>query len=1383
MSKRRRMLDLSKESDDDNGENMVGMLNAQNADNNDMDPNVASDSSGSEDLWRDDPDSNEEDEDIEIPSRSSVGHKSSSRRAPRVAKAKATKAVLASASRRAAGAAKAEAKRKGAARRQKKVYKSSLDEPEDEGVSSDSRDGSEMGPKRTRRRGTASRNSRTRGGKEVSNAKSVKRSGREKMSGSLSEMTRTSSQQDVEETLEGHALYRPSDRTLSTNYNHPYDWMHPGTPLRTQNASVQEAINSIDRELQSMSFLMEEVPCSKCGDVIDPEANHTHDLKGYCWPCYLEEFEKEPEMRPSKEEMLARRSELEKHALDYQIDYSQQPQLCYWCGSSILEFSAALAKRIERRSRIDINGEPMPSCANCGVRESAQFRPAMDRMGKLCVPCYTYKSIHGIERDLHPISPFRLEEFVGAVCESTDDSTINWSQVAADEGVNPGFAYSVEGIHTQWFNHFKSPDAPPYQTFMLLQRNHLAKRDEDWNMYFCTARHPAQAALYFARFTTLYRTKPATTLYIRQVEAWNIPATRGDEWEDASLGLISFDELRRRIRVLTLNKTKESTERQKHVENRKLQKQYFDGKHQEKRAQEVVDHVQSVVKDDAKAQIVDHLGRLSPDMNRLLYARWLVRKRYELGSQNQHLEQHLIWDKEEQARELYRFSQERMYFGHEELYLRMRHEIHHLLRRPYLLPNLEEVLEELYALMERQEFLADSPAWLKKRSRPQKRTMPPFRQQYDLWTPREQRDLPEWAKMRRRKIDMLTEADERVQAVIEKHDGVVNLDRTRRHIYWNTPNRGKDVITTVYGDPPPEPTYEALATKMHDEAAPMMNVTRTATEARWHRLGDEKLKLEDDTCELPLLRPWVVQDAYPRSLLVEEKQPQRLMYLNQIQEWDASLAAARPRTPVAISVAATSAMTYGDSYGDSSEDGNNHSGHGVTESNGRFSKPLCATRQPLPDPYDMTPTPPGDYPVHLLPAEYQVHVFRAVLQTKTRQVTVRMMGTERYKRQGDSIGGGGPVRVPPTINVENMRGFYRDMERTGQGVSGGEGGEQSSELLRDKVVVWRKNGHSTLHGVYEAAEVVLHAHKPPPLRRRRRGGSEGGDDVEEEDEEEMMWTQQARTGVQVQYKLHATRGNREFRDRIHPDPAPNPAAMSRVASRAAGRRGVGFMGWVPGTPGARPSVERNENDSENGDGGEEEEVDEEEVGNEDAEEEDAMSSNSKKSSKKAKRALDKAREKAAAMFRRKVAQFERRETVEELEPPSTEDAEAQVQFLRHMRALRRWQNKRVFEKESEQDMDDRRLLVRALQRESRVFGSDIEDGQDEDDDLLEDDRTVEDEEEEEDGWHEDESVEDEEEEGEEEEELLLNRRSGKRTMSPLSTSPTPSMSATKRVRR
>ncbi|KAF9128787.1 hypothetical protein BGX30_014202 [Mortierella sp. GBA39] len=86
-------------------------------------------------------------------------------------------------------------------------------------------------------------------------------------------------------------------------------------------------------------------------------------------------------------------------------------------------------------------------------------------------------------------------------------------------------------------------------------------------------------------------------------------------------------------------------------------------------------------------------------------------------------------------------------------------------------------------------------------------------------------------------------------------------------------------------------------------------------------------------------------------------------------------------------------------------------------------------RTPLPSAHDPTPMPSAQVPTHLVPAESQVHVYQAVLTAEVRTVDVRLVRTERYRRQGDCLAGGAPIQVPKIINREALRGFYREADR------------------------------------------------------------------------------------------------------------------------------------------------------------------------------------------------------------------------------------------------------------------------------------------------------------------------------------------------------------------
>ncbi|KAF9923561.1 hypothetical protein FBU30_006410 [Linnemannia zychae] len=84
---------------------------------------------------------------------------------------------------------------------------------------------------------------------------------------------------------------------------------------------------------------------------------------------------------------------------------------------------------------------------------------------------------------------------------------------------------------------------------------------------------------------------------------------------------------------------------------------------------------------------------------------------------------------------------------------------------------------------------------------------------------------------------------------------------------------------------------------------------------------------------------------------------------------------------------------------------------------------------PLPSAHDTKPMPSGLVPTHLVPNEYQVHVYQATLKIEERLTDVRLVRTERYKRQGDCLAGGGPIQIPKVIDRETLHGFYREADR------------------------------------------------------------------------------------------------------------------------------------------------------------------------------------------------------------------------------------------------------------------------------------------------------------------------------------------------------------------
>ncbi|KAG9064368.1 hypothetical protein KI688_003556 [Linnemannia hyalina] len=120
-------------------------------------------------------------------------------------------------------------------------------------------------------------------------------------------------------------------------------------------------------------------------------------------------------------------------------------------------------------------------------------------------------------------------------------------------------------------------------------------------------------------------------------------------------------------------------------------------------------------------------------------------------------------------------------------------------------------------------------------------------------------------------------------------------------------------------------------------------------------------------------------------------------------------------------------------------------------------------KTPLPLAHDPTPMPSAQVPTHLVPAEFQVHVYQAVLTAEARTVDVRLVRTERYKRQGDCLAGGAPIQVPKIINREALRGFYREADRAKRYAP--VVNNKSDEISDTTIVLKADKGGSGLSGV------------------------------------------------------------------------------------------------------------------------------------------------------------------------------------------------------------------------------------------------------------------------------------------------------------------------------
>ncbi|KAF9385134.1 hypothetical protein CPC16_008097, partial [Podila verticillata] len=356
--------------------------------------------------------------------------------------------------------------------------------------------------------------------------------------------------------------FQEIDIARSVNYLHRYDWMHPSANYRVQNEYISKVIRSIKEELGRKPSVDYE-RCKDCQEHYETDSDN--ERSSPCPEC--DELEQKAYRKKAEDDAELRMTLKKWEMTNPEFSADEFTGRCHWCGITLPGEIESRTHRLLRYARVDIPGVgPLPcltgfdheqneiclhcaaemgsllkekrrfqalyelsakaephGCNNCGIRESAQFKPAMDRTGVTCLTCYLYKKDHGLDPDPPRVGERRLKEFVNAIISNSD-----------------------------------SQDTPTLNTYILLQHNHLTRRTDDWEFYTCNARSPTHAALYFARFVSLYKKRPMTYLYIRQLETWNIPEPRGDEWEDLSHGLQTFEQLKNRIRSDLLNHARDA---------------------------------------------------------------------------------------------------------------------------------------------------------------------------------------------------------------------------------------------------------------------------------------------------------------------------------------------------------------------------------------------------------------------------------------------------------------------------------------------------------------------------------------------------------------------------------------------------------------------------------------------------------------------------------------------------------------------------------------------------------------------------------------------------------------------------------------------------------
>lgn len=400
-------------------------------------------------------------------------------------------------------------------------------------------------------------------------------------------------------------------------------------------------------------------------------------------------------------------------------------------------------------------------------------------------------------------------------------------------------------------------------------------------------------------------------IYIRKLETWNIPVSRGDEWEDQSSGLQTFDDLKQRIRKSVLEDSPRQLTRS---EIRELYDKMFPSNQEQ-----TLKAFESGFHDEWE----DRLSELLSDL---------------LGQENRHLVQQLHFDHEAWNQYLLEWFVPRRFFAEvinklktssptdlaEDDLASAKRAAADVEKAGFDDGTLDNMIEEKQGLVRSSTGLGFVPL-----DPPE----PRFKQ------------LPEWAQKRARKVHRQAIQDERLNRIHQ------------RHLFYESVGRSK----------PKDALGFDLNTSLEDAAATLFAFCRNR--------GFER-RLEDCT-ELVL-------KARERGGVVEtgplKVSGLRKSFVQKIVEIEK-----RERT------------------------------------NG--------ARATLPSAHDPTPMPSAQLPTHLVPAESQVHVYQAVLTAEARTVDVRLVRTERYKLQGDSLAGGAPIQIPKIINREALRGFYREADR------------------------------------------------------------------------------------------------------------------------------------------------------------------------------------------------------------------------------------------------------------------------------------------------------------------------------------------------------------------
>lgn len=458
-----------------------------------------------------------------------------------------------------------------------------------------------------------------------------------------------------------------------------------------------------------------------------------------------------------------------------------------------------------------------------------------------------------------------------------------------------------------------------------------------------------------------------TYLYIRQLESWNIPEPRGDEWEDLSHGLQTFEQLKNRIRTDLLNHARDA-KKNPPVDN-------------ETRIKQIKEALES------RAHLFDN-GNANEPMQDLSVRKvseagiWKLAMETELGPENSHLVAQFPFDDLEAYR----------YMNVDEARSFVRNEISNA-DATTLQPEEEYQLTGMSRIIEKVEnavgFVAGISGGIPL-DPPEQRTS----------------TLPAWARIKSRDVVRKSVADLKAWYTYER----IERDREMEAL---GPNQELRESRALQETPTLKDTADrhGFAWRTSEEREHLL-----LEKIRGQELSQEldryipKLEVDDDGYrELPL---WV-QPLRPNTLrsICRDRPPlhhggddDQAWFLKELTKLE------KDRIGQRAPIAALSSNISG-----------------IPET--FEGRPAFSRRTDLPEAYDKTPTPSANYPLHLLPIEYQVHVFQAVLESETRMASVRIVRSERYKRQGDTIQGGGPIQLPAVINKSRTRGFYRDSNR------------------------------------------------------------------------------------------------------------------------------------------------------------------------------------------------------------------------------------------------------------------------------------------------------------------------------------------------------------------